>query len=50
MKEHTMSLFDKVKSRFGKSKDTPSPVRRAKGDENPDAAEKVVPGEDSPAE
>ena len=50
-----MGLFDKVKSKFGMSKHTPSPVRRAKGDETsdavePDAVEKVVPGENSPAE
>jgi hypothetical protein len=50
MKEHTMGLFDKVKSKFAKSKDTTDDGGDANDVETSDAAEKVVQGEDSPAE
>lgn len=54
-----MGLFDKVKNKFGKAKDSTDNVVEANSDKIPDdieakydtisdAAEKVIPGEDSP--
>jgi uncharacterized protein YjbJ (UPF0337 family) len=61
MKEHPMGLFDKVKNKFGKAKDTADDVVEANADKIPDdienkydkisdAAEKVIPGEDAASE
>tara|TARA_B110000037_G_scaffold215234_1_gene272352 strand:- start:2274 stop:2474 length:201 start_codon:yes stop_codon:yes gene_type:complete len=57
-KEHSMGLFNKIKGKAGKAKDSADDLVEANGDKIPDdienkydtisdAAEKVIPGEDA---